>query len=83
MHRAYNPFVTTAVTFHIIFAFPKENVDKFHYEGLDCSHFARHYFGNVIATHHLVPRSIGTRDESRNRSFLFHWLLRCFTSPGA
>ena len=39
-------------------------------KGFGCSHFARHYFGNAY------------RFTAAHCS-MFHWLLRCFNSPGA
>ena len=49
------------------------------------SPFARHYLGNFVTVNSQAPGPCGKelKVESYHISFLFHWLLRCFTSPGS
>ncbi len=81
-NTAYNPYNTTTGVFRFTSIFPKKDLDGLHVIGLDCSHFARHYSGNVSSVDHLASRSIELQDDDRTLSFLFLVVLRCFTSHG-
>ena len=54
--------------------------------GLGCSRFARRYSGNrkdLLPDHNGTTEVVSDQKESPVYCFLFLWVLRCFTSPGA
>lgn len=62
---------------------PKSHIHrKLHIISLGCSLFARRYWGNILVGYRSC-RTVFYSYDTTSSLFLFHWLLRCFTSPGA
>ena len=80
---SYNTITTTAPAFQYNKRRSEDpRMSHLHDDGLDCSPFARRYLGNVIHQFRNQPPRKEFGCEV-NAYFLFHQVLRCFTSLGS